>query len=304
MPGRAQHSRSLVPASRAAGQIGAVQKRILSPDVVGQSQRRVAKRVFEPCRLRALPPAPQPPRPRVRYSPPSGLLLRPTLHGVLLCPHEPQHPRLVQFLHRPRQRLRVRLQPSGDRGAEREVVVCRPRAVRSENGEAGAQRAVPPVKGEPGVVHARPTGVKSKLGLSWPATILLVAGALIGLGFAPGRSAQRGRPLRRDGRRPRWPAWSSSPGLLQPPCPLGRRPLRPRLRARRHTGRKVSARRDRYRPAPHPEHCAAPRGRGRPRRRHRHARSWPRLLATSTHTATDCRCPWHFRGEQARQPGP
>lgn len=158
MPGRAQHSRSLVPASRAAGQIGAVQKRVLPPDVLGQSQRRVAKRIFEPCTLRALPPAPQPPRPRVRYSPPPALLLRPPLHGVLLCPHEPQRPRLVQFLHRPRQRVRVRLQPSGDRGAEREVVVCRPQAVRSKNGETCAQRAVPPVQGELGVVHTRPVG--------------------------------------------------------------------------------------------------------------------------------------------------
>ncbi len=53
------------------------------------------------------------------------------------------------------QRVRVRLLPPGDRGAEREVVVRRPEAVRRKEGEAGPQRAVPAAEGKAGVVHVR-----------------------------------------------------------------------------------------------------------------------------------------------------
>lgn len=142
VPGRAQNPRSFVPASRAAEQLGTVQNRVLPTDVLGQSQRRVAKRVSVPDLVRTVQRARQPPRSRIRYSPPSATLLRTALRGVLLRPRKPQQPRLMEFLHCPYQRVGVGLQSPRDGSAECEVVVRRPEAVRSKEGDAGPQRVV------------------------------------------------------------------------------------------------------------------------------------------------------------------
>lgn len=92
------------------------------------------------------------------YSPPPRPLLRPALRGVLLRSREPQHPRLMQFLHRPHQRAGPASSRRGIAALSREVVVRRPEAVRSKEGDAGPQRPVPTAEGETGVVHVRSVG--------------------------------------------------------------------------------------------------------------------------------------------------